>query len=176
MALDHPTVVTHLAVLDAIPIADALERCDARFAQAWWHWFFFAQHEKPERAILADPAAWYGGSPEAMGAENWADYRAAIHDPATIHGMLEDYRAGLGINRAHDEQDRRHGTQVRCPVLVLWSLYDDLAALHGDVLAIWRKWAPDLRGAAIPCGHHMAEEAPEALAAELLAFLRVTQS
>ena len=34
-----------------------------RFATAWWHWFFFAQPDKPERAILADPDAWYGGSP-----------------------------------------------------------------------------------------------------------------
>jgi haloacetate dehalogenase len=25
----------------------------------WWHLFFFAQPDKPERAILADPEAWY---------------------------------------------------------------------------------------------------------------------
>jgi pimeloyl-ACP methyl ester carboxylesterase len=30
----------------------------ARFATAWWHWFFFAQPEKPERVILADSDAW----------------------------------------------------------------------------------------------------------------------
>ena len=66
-ALDHPDAITHLVVLDAVPILDALERCDARFAQAWWHWFFFAQPEKPERAILADPGAWYGGSVQADG-------------------------------------------------------------------------------------------------------------
>ena len=57
-AMDHPAAVTHLAVLDAVPIVEALGRCDARFAQAWWHWFFFAQAEKPERAILADLDAW----------------------------------------------------------------------------------------------------------------------
>jgi hypothetical protein len=28
------------------------------FAQAWWHWFFFAQPEKPEGAILADRDAY----------------------------------------------------------------------------------------------------------------------
>jgi pimeloyl-ACP methyl ester carboxylesterase len=75
-AMDHPDAVDRLAVLDGVPILEALERCDARFATAWWHWFFFAQPEKPERAILADPDAWYGGSPEVMGAENYADYRA----------------------------------------------------------------------------------------------------
>lgn len=171
-AMDHPDAVTRLAILDGVPIVEALERCDVRFAQAWWHWFFFAQKEKPERAILADPDAWYGGSPDRMGEENFADYRAAIHDPATVHGMMEDYRAGLGVDRADDEEDRRQGRKVRCPVLCLWSLKDDLEALYGDVLGVWRPWAPDLRGHGIDSGHHMAEEAPEALAACLLRFLK----
>ena len=59
MALDHPEVVRKLAVMDGIPILDALERCDARFAQRWYHWFFYAQPETPERVINADPLAWY---------------------------------------------------------------------------------------------------------------------
>jgi haloacetate dehalogenase len=172
-AMDHPEAVTHLAVLDGVPILEALERCDARFAAAWWHWFFFAQAEKPERAILADPDAWYGGSAERMGdPEAYADYRAAIHDPATVRAMLEDYRAGLGPDRAHDAADRAAGRRVACPTLVLWATGDDLPYLYGDVLAVWRAWAPDLRGRGLDCGHHMAEEAPDELAAELLAFLR----
>jgi haloacetate dehalogenase len=36
-ALDHPDAVTHLAVLDSVPIAEALDRADGRFASAWWH-------------------------------------------------------------------------------------------------------------------------------------------
>lgn len=170
-AMDHPHAVSSLAVLDAVPIIEALDRCDVRFAQAWWHWFFFAQPEKPERAILADPDAWYGGSPAMMGQEAYDDYRAAIHDPRTVHGMVEDYRAGLGIDRAHDDADRRAGRRVSCPVLCLWALKDDLPSLYGDVLAVWRPWATDLRGRGLQCGHHMSEEAPEELARELLAFL-----
>jgi haloacetate dehalogenase len=169
-AMDHPDVVTHLAVLDSIPIAEALDRADARFAAAWWHWFFFAQPDKPERAINADPDAWYGGSPVAMGEQAFAEYRAAIHDPATVHAMLEDYRAGLGIDRAHDEADRAAGRLVRCPTLVVWAARDDLGELYGDPLAVWADWAPDRRGRAIDCGHHMAEEAPEELAGLLLEF------
>ncbi len=114
-AMDHPAAVSRLAILDGIPIADALARCDVRFASAWWHWFFFAQAEKPERAILADPDAWYGGSREAMGAEAYEDFQRAIHDPATVHGMIEDYRAGLGIDRAHDEADRAAGVASFVP-------------------------------------------------------------
>jgi haloacetate dehalogenase len=171
LALDHPGVATHLAVLDSVPIGEALARADARFAQAWYHWFFFAQPELPERLIAADVDAFYRGTPEAMGAENHADFRAAVHDPATVHAMVEDYRAGLGPDRAADDADRAAGRTVGCPTLVLWSTRDDMADLYGDVLAVWAPWTPDLRGGPIESGHHMAEDAPEELAAALAAFL-----
>lgn len=170
-AMDHSDAVTHLAVLDGVPIVEALERCDARFAAAWWHWFFFAQPEKPERAILADPGAWYAGSAPRRDDQGYADFAAAIHDPQTVHGMVEDYRAGLGIDRRHDEEDRAAGRRVACPTLVLWSRRDDLERLYGDVLEVWRPWTVVCEGRGIDCGHHMAEEAPTELAAELLAFL-----
>ncbi|HWM57802.1 MAG TPA: alpha/beta hydrolase [Pseudonocardia sp.] len=49
LAMDHPEPVLGLAVLDGIPIAEALARCTDRFATAWWHWFFFVQPDRPER-------------------------------------------------------------------------------------------------------------------------------
>ena len=171
-AMDYPSAITQLVILDGVPIVEALERCTARFATAWWHWFFFAQPEKPERAILADPDAWYGGSPNEMGAEAYEDFRAAIHDPATIHGMVEDYRAGLGIDRRHDEESRAAGQLISCPTMVLWSLKDDLVQLYGDVLDVWRSWTMELCGRGIDCGHHMAEEAPEELATEISGLSR----
>ena len=111
-AMDHPAAVSRLAILDAVSILEALERCDVRFARSWWHWFFFAQADKPERAILADPLAWYGGMAAGMGQAAFEDYLQAIRDPATVHGMIEDYRAGLGIDRLHDEVDRAAGRRV----------------------------------------------------------------
>jgi haloacetate dehalogenase len=170
-ALDHRSAVSHLAILDAVPIGEALARANARFAQAWPHWFFFGLPDKPERAILCDPDAWYRNDPAAMGAANHADYRRAIHDPATVHAMIEDYRAGLTVDRAADEADMAAGRTVDAPVLVLWASRDDLADLYGDPLEVWRAWAGDLRGHAIESGHHMAEDAPETLAVELRSFL-----
>jgi haloacetate dehalogenase len=171
LAMDHPAEVRRLALLDGIPIAEALARCDATFAARWYHWFFFGQTAKPaERFINADPDAWYTATAEQMGAEAYADYRRAIHDPQTVHAMMEDYRAGLGIDRANDEADRSAGRRISCPVLLLWAARDDLEELYGDPLAIWRDWADDLRGRSIDCGHHIAEEAPGELAAELAAF------
>jgi haloacetate dehalogenase len=172
LAMDHPEAVSHLAVLDSIPIVETLERTDARFATAWWHWFFLAQPDRPERAILADPDAWYTGDPERMGAENHADWLRAIHDPDTVRAMIEDYRAGLGVDRAADEADRAAGRRVACPTLVLWSRRDDLEELFGDPRRIWTSWTDDLRGGrVIDSGHHMAEEAPEELADALAGFL-----
>ncbi len=84
--------------------------------------------------------------------------------------MMEDYRAGPGIDRAHDDDDRRAGRKIGCPVLFLSAAKDDLEDLYGDPLEIWRDWAEDVRGRAIGCGHHIAEEAPEELAAELRNF------
>ena len=171
-AMDHPEAVERLAVLDAVPIVEALERCDATFARAWWHWFFLGQTDKPaDRVISADPEAWYRPDREQMGEENLADYLRAIHDPAVVRAMCEDYRAGLGIDRAHDEDDRAAGQRVTCPMLFAWSLRDDMEQLYGDPLAIWRAWAIDVRGVAIDSGHHMAEEAPEPLAAALADWL-----
>ena len=171
LALDHPDAVTHLAVLECVPIGDALARVDARFAAAWWHWFFFAQPGKPERAILADPDAWYGGDPERMGAEAYADYRRAIHEPATVRAMLEDYRAGLGLDRAHDDADRAAGRRLACPVLALWATGDDLGDLYEDIPAIWDAWADDVTTGTLDTGHHMAEDDPTGLADALRRFL-----
>jgi haloacetate dehalogenase len=173
LALDHPQAVDRLVVMDSVPIGEALARCDARFAAAWWHWFFLGQTAKPaEHVICADPDAWYTATPEHMGKEAFADWQRAVHDPRTVHAMCEDYRAGLGIDRLHDEQDRAAGRRVRCPLLVVWSRLDDLEVLYGDPLAVWKPWAEDLRGGrTIESGHHMAEEAPDEVAEALRAFV-----
>jgi haloacetate dehalogenase len=164
--------VSALVVMDAVPIGEALARCDAKFAASWWHWFFFGQTAKPaERVINADPDAWYTATDAHMEPEAWADYHAAIHDPATVHAMMEDYRAGLGIDRAQDDADRAAGRRITAPTLVVWAAQDDMEDLYGDPLAIWRTWAPDVHGQKIDCGHHIAEEAPNQFAAALTTFL-----
>jgi haloacetate dehalogenase len=170
-ALDFPDAVSRLVVMDGVPISEALARCDAKFAHDWFHWFFFAQPEAPERAILADPDAWYHGDPERMGADNYAEFREATRDPDTVRAMLEDYRAGLGVDRQHEEADRRAGRPVGCPTLFLWSARDDMEDLYGDPLAVWEPWVDDLQGAPIDSGHHVAEDNPSALRTALINFL-----
>lgn len=171
LALDHEHRVGRLVLMDCLPISEHLARADARFATAWWHWFFYAQPHLPERVINADPDGWYSGDPEVMGAENHAEWRQAVHNPEVVRAMLEDYRAGLTIDRAHEELDRAAGRRLGVPLLVLWSLRDDLEQLYGDPLRIWRDWAADVRGHGIDSGHHIAEQAPGELTRALSGFL-----
>ncbi|MFI7444095.1 alpha/beta fold hydrolase [Nonomuraea indica] len=171
LAMDHPEAVTHLVQLDSVPLGEALARCDAKFATAWWHWWFLGQTAKPaERVIDADPDAWYQVDASAMGEEAYADLRRALHDPATVHAMCEDYRAGLGVDRAADDADRAAGRRLRCPLLLLWATKDDMEDLYGDPREVWAAWADDVRGHPIDSGHHMAEEAPAELAAAIRDF------
>jgi haloacetate dehalogenase len=170
LALDHPDRVTALVEIDCIPITEHLTRADAKFATAWWHWFFFAQPDKPERAINADPIAWYRPDRTRMGEENYQEWAEAVGNPATVSAMLEDYRAGLTADRADEEHDRAVGRMLTCPTLVLWSTRDDLEDLYGDPLQIWRNWATDVDGHGIDSGHHVAEENPGALSAALIEF------
>jgi haloacetate dehalogenase len=172
-AMDHADRVTHLVVMDGLPVIEHLERTDARFARAWWHWWFLGQTEKPaERVITADPEAWYRTpAPGAMGAGNHADVWAALRNPDVVHGMCEEYRAGLGIDRGHDAADRAAGRRVACPTLLLESAHDDLD-IHGDPAEIWAPWLEQrLRHQVIDSGHHQAEEAPGEVAEALLAFV-----
>lgn len=125
--------------------------------------------------ISADPDAWYRVDREGMGEEAYADLRRALHDPATVHAMCEDYRAGLGIDRSHDDADRAAGRKAQCPALVVWAKRDDMEELYGDPVAVWRDWLADIRGGvAIDSGHHMAEEAPVAVADALRGLLSST--
>ena len=172
LALDYPERVTKLVVMDAVPIGEALARVDAKFALSWWHWFYFGQTTKPaERVISADPDGWYRIDRRFMDDEAYEDLQRALHDPAVVHAMLEDYRAGLGVDRANDDRDRVAGLRVTCPTLLVWATRDDMESLYGDPVAVWRGWAEDVRGLALDSGHHMAEEVPEELSPAIASFL-----
>jgi haloacetate dehalogenase len=53
---------------------------------------------------------------------------------------------------------------------VLWGARED--AMADSPLAVWRRWAADVRGRGLASGHFLPEEAPEAVASALLEFLK----
>lgn len=171
LALDHPSSVSRLAVLDVIPTGEAFRRADMAFGLGYWHWFFLAQPSPlPERLIGADPDAYFFPDlhlPWRDG-EALADYLRCVRDPGTIHAMCEDYRAGASVDFDLDEADRGV-RRIACPLLALWGRQGRLEAWY-DVLAIWRVWADNVWGQSIDCGHYLPEEAPEATCAALRDF------
>ncbi|HKR01448.1 MAG TPA: alpha/beta hydrolase, partial [Pyrinomonadaceae bacterium] len=109
----------------------------------------------------------WGGAPGALTPEAVAEYRRCF-DAATIQATCEDYRAAATVDLEHDEADS--GRKILCPLLLLWSA-GGTGALF-DVMAAWRERAAgEVRGRSLDCGHFLAEERPEEVAAELTAFL-----
>ncbi len=178
LALDWPDKVRKLALLDIIPTLEHFERTDMKFALGYYHWFWFAQpHPFPENVINAAPDAWFAAHttrepkddgffhPEAL-----ADYKAAARSPEAIRGMCEDYRAAATIDLVHDRACRAAGRKIACPLHVLWGSKAKIEAWY-DARAIWRTYASaDVTGRALPTGHYLAEEDPQAVTTELLNF------
>jgi haloacetate dehalogenase len=102
--------------------------------------------------------------------DGWPEYLRAFRDPAAVHASCEDYRAAASIDLEHDAADVAAGRKVTCPLLALWGAHGVVERLF-KALDEWRKVATDVRGHALPCGHYIPEEAPDALLEELLGFL-----
>ena len=176
LALDHPERVSKLAVLDIAPTLAMYERTDMAFASAYYHWFFLIQpYDLPERLIGADPDFYlekkigkWSKSAGCFDPAAVAEYKRCFRDPATIHATCEDYRAAAGIDLAHDRADLDR--RLACPLLALWGAKGVIERQY-PVLEIWRERAGSVTGKALPCGHFLAEEAPEETLAELLQFL-----
>lgn len=175
LCLDHPDRVTRAAVLDIVPTRTIFETLNQAVAMAYYHWLFLAQPAPlPERLIGAEPdfyldwklGAW-GTGLSAYDPAAVAEYRRCFRDPAALHGMCEDYRAGATIDLAHDTADAH--ARVTCPLVVLWGAAG-LMEKNYDVLDTWRAKGTDVRGRAVAGGHFLPEESPEETLAALAEF------
>ena len=176
LCLDHPSAVSHVAMLDISPTRTMYARTSQAFATAYYHWFFLIQpFDLPERLIGADPVyylrrklgGWGTGlvhfDPRAL-----AEYERCFSNPATIHATCEDYRAAASIDLLHDAESESQ--RVECPLLVLWGKRGVVDRFF-EPLDDWRAVALDVRGQALDCGHYLAEEKPEETLQALRAFL-----
>jgi haloacetate dehalogenase len=179
LAADHPKAVQRLMLLDVAPTLAMYQNTSEAFARAYWHWFFLIQPAPlPEALIDSDPARYLrsvmGGrhaglapfTPEAL-----AEYERCASITGTGTSICEDYRASAGIDLDHDRADVAAGRRLMQPMRVLWGEHGAVGRCF-DVLALWRERALQVSGEALPCGHYLAEELPEQVAAQALTFFQ----
>ena len=183
LALDHPDRVSAYCSLAVVPTLDVWPAVDRQFAKGAFHWFLFAQPgDLPERMLAADPDAFLDATLNHMagGIENLhpaavAAYREAFRETSVRQAMIEDYRAAYDVDADHDAADRASGHKITCPVMVLWA-DEQLVASGMETGAltasdVWRRWADDVRGFDIACGHLLPEQAAEAVIEKVIPFL-----
>jgi haloacetate dehalogenase len=170
LAADHPQVVQRMMLLDIAPTLAMYENTSQAFATAYWHWFFLIQPQPlPEALIESDPVRYIrsvmGKRHAGLGAfapEAMAEYERCIQIAGSARGICEDYRASATIDLAHDRADVADGKKLALPLKVLWG-EKGVVGQNFAVLPLWRERAWDVSGAALPCGHYIAEEAPDLL-------------
>lgn len=174
LALDHPGAVTRLMLLDIAPTLAMYEGTTEAFARGYWHWFFLIQPApRPERFIEADPLAYLregmGRSGDFFDPAAWAEYERSIVKPGTAAAICGDYRAGAGVDLAHDRADRAAGRRVTQPLRVLWGGRGVVGTCF-EPLKLWQAAADNVTGRAVDSGHYIAEEAPAEVLAEAQVF------
>jgi len=168
MTLDHPNAVTRAAVLDIVPTHHLYNHVTREVATAYYHWFFLLQPAPFPETLINNSLKTYIGRGEG---EPFAEFLRTFGNPATVHAMCEDYRAGASIDLEHDEADLKSGRKIACPLLVLWGEKGNVGKLF-DVMTVWRERASNVRGRSMPSGHNIQLDASEQLLAELRGFLR----
>jgi haloacetate dehalogenase len=176
LARDHGSRVRSLTVLDIVPTARMYASVSKGFATAYYHWFFLIQKPPLPEQLLAGHVPHYilgrlGRGKSGLrhfSAAAVKEYVRAFRDPKCIHATCEDYRAAASIDLVHDKKDARRKLQM--PVLALWGKQGVIEA-YFKPLSDWRKYARDVRGRAIDCGHFIPEEAPGDVLRELRRFL-----
>ena len=178
MALDHPGAIKKLVVMDIAPTYAMYTTTDMEFAKAYYHWFFLIQpFDIPERMIGNDPKYFLENKFSQWGRDSGAFTKEAFDEylrcltPETIHASCEDYRASASIDLQHDQIDIDNDKKIQCPLLCLWGEKGFVGSKY-DIIAEWSKWASDVKGYALPCGHYLPEEVPNETLTAVLKFLK----
>ena len=180
LALDHPGRVSGLCVIDIAPTLDMYAATDMAFARAYYHWFHLIQPSPlPETMIGGNPlpylhhklGGWGTGGLAQIEPQALAEYERCFVLPGTIHAICADYRASASIDLEHDRESRAQGEKIACDTLVLWGERGVVQRLF-QPLALWQaQCTGQVSGHAMPAGHFIPEELPEATADALAGFL-----
>lgn len=169
MALDHPERVQRAAVVDILPSHHIWTHASRDWAVSSWHWVFMIQPDDlPERMMAAVPARWYmerklskpGIGLDFFDPEAFDEYVRCFTEK-TIRGSCADYKACATCDFEMDCADFDAGRKVAAPLLAIWGKRSHTGKVYGDVLDVWRRYAEDVTGGPIDCGHYVPEHAPD---------------
>ena len=188
LALDHPARVKKLCVIDIAPTLDMYEGRGMTgpymdFARAYYHWFHMLQpaplpeimmganHPETARAYLhAKLGGWGSAGLAYIEPQALAEYERSFCNAEALHSACEDYRASAGIDLEHDRVSRAHGLKISCDMLALWGERGVVHRLF-DPMALWQsQCSGKVVGLAVPAGHFIPEERPDATAHALQQF------
>ena len=177
LALDHPAAVDRMMLLDIAPTLAMYENTTQAFATAYWHWFFLIQPPPLPEALIESDAVRYLHSVmgkrhaglAAFAPDALAEYERCIQVAGTARAICEDYRASSTIDLVHDRTDIAAGRELIQAVKILWGEHGTVGQCF-DVLELWRERGAQVTGNSLPCGHYIAEEAPELLISHALNF------
>lgn len=182
LCVDHPARVRKAIFLDICPTLAMYEATNLDFARSYFHWFFLIQKSPlPETLILGSPrelAQMFMGGRQGDGTAIFAPecfevYVNGLSDPATVHGMCQDYRASATLDMEEQRRDLADGRHIKCPLRVLWG-NAGIIGKQFDALAEWRKVTEEgvsVDGHSVDSGHYIPEQAPDVVVAEIRDFL-----
>ncbi|SPJ70998.1 related to haloacetate dehalogenase H-1 [Fusarium torulosum] len=183
LAVDYPDRVRKFILLDICPTLAMYTKTDFDFAKAYFHWFFLIQKEPlPETLINAKPrelAEMFMGGRQGDGItifepECFELYAKNLEDPATVHAMCNDYRAGATLDLDEAREDLKNGRKIRSPLLVLWGKHGVIEKCF-DAVQEWKDVTEDgvsVEGRSVESGHYIPEQNPDEVVSAILQFLK----
>jgi haloacetate dehalogenase len=173
LALDWPTRVKALCVIDICPTLDMYARTDMDFARAYYHWFHLIQPAPLPENMIGDNrlaylhhklGGWGTGGMAHIKPEALAEYERCFCRPEAVHSACEDYRASASIDLEHDLTSRARNDKIVCNTHVLWGERGVVNRMFNPV-ALWQAQCSGVvTGETLAAGHFIPEELPEATA------------
>jgi haloacetate dehalogenase len=180
LSVDYPENILKVVFLDICPTLVMYAKANKQFAETYYHWFWLTQPAPfPENMISSNPLEvanqFLGGpdcsllkiyEPEALEA-----YYKLFDNPAIVHAMCEEYRAGGTIDLVDASADVAAARQVKCLILVLWGRGGMVGRTY-DAIEEWKAVSEtgDVRGEPVDCSHYIADHAPKLLVRHLGEF------
>jgi haloacetate dehalogenase len=176
MCLDQPERVLKASIMDVLPNYHVWTNVSKGWALASWHWLFMAQPEPfPERLMSAAGAEFFlknrmairGGTGLGFLTETAFNEYVRAYTLKTITGSCRDYRATATCDFEMDMADKDR--KIATPTLILWGARGPERS--DDFITVWRKYATNVAGEGLPCGHYMQEEVPDQVYDRFVEFL-----